>query len=127
MRYGRRVPKYSIHVTVETETGTRTPAEPVITWSARRIVAPVTDFGDHIHSRATERDGVLGGVYTAIKHAESLGETVTIDDLAVTVEHVTNVLKRGKVVNVNRRSSDHVSNYRGAFDEVMKRPRPLGS
>ncbi|HEY4178142.1 MAG TPA: hypothetical protein VGM90_14950 [Kofleriaceae bacterium] len=122
------MPKYRIHVTHTIETGTRSPAEPHVVWSARRIVEPITDLGRHDmlgHYTPNERSGILGGVYDSIKHAESLGETLTLDDLECTVEHVTVKLEGGKPVDARRRTENHVSVYRGIFEEIMARPRPL--
>lgn len=119
--------KYSIDVTVVRETGTRHPVETKVTWSARRVADPVVHIGraDISHSKATERDGVQSGYYESIKHAESLGETLALNDLEVTLEHVTEVLKRHKVASVQRLSSRHVGGFKDVFDEIMARKRPL--
>ena len=68
--------KYSVHVSVESETGTRHPAEDKVSWSCTLLPATHIDGGAIIHSGASERDGEISGVYEAIKHAEDNGEAL---------------------------------------------------
>lgn len=118
--------KYSIYVTHTRQTGVRHPMDPVVTWRASRLGAAAFAKGGRIfHSRATEDDGLISGIYEAIKHAESLGETLVLADLEVTVEFVTEILKRQKVEKVNRRTSSHPTMYQDLFTNIMSRARPL--
>ncbi len=97
-------------------TASRTP-RPSVTRSAE----PESDY-DHV----SERSGVLSGFYECVKDAESRGEAIARNDIEVSVERVTEILKRGNLANATRSpSGSSTTSHRDAFDEIMKRPRPL--
>ena len=95
--------KYNVHVSIESETGTRHPAEDRVSWSCTLLPATHISGGTVIHSRPSESDGEICGVYEAIKHAEANGETLTRGDIDVVIARVTHVLKRQNVAGVSER------------------------
>ncbi len=127
--------KYSVWVEKERETGTRHPAPLKVTWGcthlpSTRVADGTTDIdADNYPGGISEAIGIFEaiGISEAIKHAEANGETLTREDIEVTVEQVTLVVKRGNVVNVHRPKSVPRMASARIFEEVNVRKRPLGS
>lgn len=122
--------KYRVLLRIEFEQGRRQP-QTNVTWSCGRL--PRT----HIHGgivqvrqgerRRPEELGELAGVFHAIEHAESNGETLARDDIEVEYESLTHVFKRGKIERSLTGPSHIRAVSQAIYDEVNSRKRPLGS
>ncbi len=120
--------RYKVWVRVINEQGTKHPRPQRVSWGAERVADPAGALGgehESDYSYVSDESGVQAGYYTCIKDAESRGEPITVDDIALEVEQVTEILERGKLVNARRNKNDLSGHYKKIFDEIMKRPRPL--
>ena len=114
------VAKYSVYITIKTESGTRSPTN-TIHWSCKVLPSTHLDGGELYHSGADEREAAVIGIATAKEHADKIGDQLVLDDVEVTVSRERHILKRGKLADVQR-SSGPSSYGRSAFQEVMARP-----